>query len=221
MEKYEGQGKHIAVFLVLLLALLLYSIGDDGLDGDWLALSTRTWFWIAVAIPGLHQFGVMLLWRYELYENVLTKRFGDLAFPIYKVFFFAFLIARPLSVLALSLSDRNSVEHYQGLLSAIGMLMIPILLYLFYSVIRYFGIDRAAGADHFLEDYRAKPLVVDGIHRYIPNAMYVVGFFIIWLPGLFLASRAGLVVSSFQHIFIWAHYLYTEKPDMLKIYGET
>lgn len=220
MEKYEGQGKHVVVLLVLLLPLLLYSLGDDRLEGAWLGLPTSTWYWIAVAIPILHQFGVMLIWRYELFENALTKQFGERAFPIYEAFFFPLLLARPISVLALSLSDRNSVEINQGMLIAIGVLMIPFLLYLFYSIVRYFGIHRAAGADHFLEEYRAKPLVVDGIYRYIPNAMYVTGFFIVWLPALLLASRAGLLVAAFQHILIWAHYHFTEKPDMLKIYGE-
>ena len=49
--------------------------------------------------------------------------------------------------------------------------------------------------------------------------MYIYGFLILYIPGLLLLSKAALLVAIFNHIFIWAHYYFTERPDMKKIYG--
>ena len=220
MEIFKDQGKHILALIILLIPVGLFARQPGLLEGEWLNLSTRKWFWIALMIPIIHQFGTMLFWRLELYEKLLTRVFGEHAFTVFQVFFFPGLIGRPLSVLALALADRDSATISGWILDSIALIMLPILIYLFYTIVRYFGIERAAGADHFLEEYRTKPLVVQGIYRYIPNAMYVVGFFIIWIPALLLASRAAMVIAAFQHLFIWAHFIYTEKPDMLHIYGE-
>jgi len=219
MKRFEGQGKHILALIILLIPVVWFSSQPGMLDGEWLGLSTRGWFWIALVIPIIHQFGSMLFWRLELYGKHLTRLLGEHAFTAFKAFFFPGLIGRPISVLALALADRNSASVTVWFLNSIALIMLPILIYLFYSIVRYFGIERAAGADHFLEEYRTKPLVVQGIYRYLPNAMYVVGFFVIWIPALVLASRAALLISAFQHALIWAHYLYTEKPDMVYIYG--
>ena len=177
-------------------------------------------FWIAMLVPMVHQIGVMVLWRIELHDQTMTRYFGARAFPLFQAFFFPGLAARPISILALAIADRDSVQTQAWILDVIAFIMIPFLIYLFYSIRRYFGIERAAGADHFLREYRTKSLVKDGIYRYIPNAMYAVGFFILWIPALLLASRAALVVAAFQHAFIWAHFHFTEKLDMRLIYGE-
>jgi hypothetical protein len=220
MKRFNGQGKHLFALLVLLGPVVWFDRQPGALDGDWLSIPTRAWFWLAVAVPILHQFGVMVLWRLELFDRAMTKRFGDRAFTVFQSFFFPGLIARPISVLALTLADRNSLQGSTWILDVLAIIMVPILIYLFTSIHRYFGIARAAGADHFFEEYRTQPLVKDGIYRHIPNAMYVVGFLIVWIPALLLASRAGLLVAAFQHIFIWAHYYFTEKPDMRFIYRD-
>jgi hypothetical protein len=51
--------------------------------------------------------------------------------------------------------------------------------------------------------------------------MYVFGFLTLWVPGLWFASAAALVVALFNHLYIWVHYYSTELPDMKRIYGET
>jgi hypothetical protein len=92
-------------------------------------------------------------------------------------------------------------------------------IYLFYSVRRYFGFQRAFGIDHFDETYRTLPLVRNGIFRFTSNGMYVFGFFLIWVPGLWWASAAAMWVALFNHLYIWVHYHSTERPDMRRIYG--
>ena len=98
------------------------------------------------------------------------------------------------------------------------VLAIPVI-YLFYSVARYFGFRRALGIDHFDQSYRHKPLVSKGIYRISGNAMYVYGLLILWIPGLLTASSPALLVALFSHIYIWVHYYTLEKPDMIRIYG--
>jgi hypothetical protein len=219
MGRFEDQGKHLVALMLLMIPVIGFARSHGVLEGDWLGISTRAWFWIAVWVPILHQFGIMVLWRIELYDKAMTRRFGDRAFAIFQGIFFPGLIARPISVFTLAIADQNSVLNQTWILDVIALLMIPIMMYLFYSILHYFGISRAAGADHFFDEYRTKPLVKDGIYRYIPNAMYVVGFFIVWIPALLLASRAAILVAAFQHLLIWAHYFFTEKPDMRVIYG--
>jgi hypothetical protein len=220
MHRFYGQGKHLIALLILLIPVIWYSRLTGVLEGEWLGLSARAWYWIAVGLPVLHQFGSMLLWRVELHGKIMTRAFGDRAFMVFMGFFFPGLTSRPISVLALALADKGTVDIAAWILDVIALIMLPALLYLFYSIVRYFGIQRAAGADHFLEEYTTKPMVVEGIFRYIPNAMYVIGFFTVWIPALLLASQAALLVSGFQHALIWAHYFYTEAPDMQVIYGE-
>jgi hypothetical protein len=219
MDRLEGQGKHLIVLLILLVPIVGYARLTGVLEGEWLGLSARSWYWIAVGIPIVHQFGTMFLWRAELHGKALTRVFGDRAFVVFMAFFCPGLISRPISVLALALADRGTAEVATWILNVIALIMLPILLYLFYSIVRYFGIQRAAGADHFLEEYRRKPIVVEGIFRYIPNAMYVIGFFTVWIPALLYASEAAVIVTGFQHALIWAHYFFTEVPDMQMIYG--
>lgn len=98
------------------------------------------------------------------------------------------------------------------------LLSLPVI-YLFYSLRTWFGFKRAFGIDHFDSSYRSRPLVREGIFRFTPNAMYVAGLLVLWIPGLLLRSQAALAVAVFSHLFIWGHYFCTEKPDMEYIYG--
>jgi hypothetical protein len=49
--------------------------------------------------------------------------------------------------------------------------------------------------------------------------MYIFGFSLLYIPGLLLFSKAGLLAALFNHLYIWAHYFFTEVPDMHHIYG--
>ena len=99
-------------------------------------------------------------------------------------------------------------------------LLIP-WAYLVYSVHRYFGFDRALGRDHFDVSYRDMPFVTKGIFRYTKNAMYTLGFLLLWMFGLVFLSQAALLAALFNHLYIWVHYACTEVPDIRRIYGES
>ena len=88
-----------------------------------------------------------------------------------------------------------------------------------YSVRRYFGMVRAAGADHFDARYRAMPLVDEGIFRFTKNGMYVYAFLLFWAIATGFDSMAALAVVAFSHVYIWIHFFATEKPDMNYLYG--
>ena len=87
-----------------------------------------------------------------------------------------------------------------------------------YSVIRYFGFERAAGADHFDSKYRELPLVKEGIFRFTNNGMYLFAFLLFWVIALAFNSIAALIVAAFSHTYIWIHFYATEKPDMVFLY---
>jgi len=74
------------------------------------------------------------------------------------------------------------------------------------------------GIDHFDSSYGDRPLVKEGIYRYVNNGMYLFGVAIIWIPGLVYLSKAALLSALFTHLYIWVHYYCTEKPDMKRIY---
>jgi hypothetical protein len=101
-----------------------------------------------------------------------------------------------------------------------GILFIPAA-YGMYSVLRYFGIDRAYGIDHFEpENYRNKPFVKRGLFKYTKNAMYKFVFLALWAIGLVFLSQAALLAAAFNHLYIWVHFYFTEMPDIQYIYGE-
>ena len=74
-------------------------------------------------------------------------------------------------------------------------------------VSRYFGYRRALGIDHVDPSYRDKPFVRRGIFRFIRNGMYTFGLAALWIPGLLLGSKSGLLSAAFSHLYIWVHQL--------------
>ena len=97
-------------------------------------------------------------------------------------------------------------------------LLIPGV-YAQYSVFKYFGIDKAFGLDHFEpERFRNETFCKKGIFKYTSNGMYTFAFFLIWIPGVLLQSKAALLAALFHHIYIWVHYYFTELPDIKIIY---
>jgi len=91
-------------------------------------------------------------------------------------------------------------------------------IYTMVSVKCYFGLARAAGADHFDSHYRDLPLVNQGIFRFTNNGMYYCGFSLFWALALGFNSQAALLVAAFSHAYIWVHFFVTEKPDMHYLY---
>jgi hypothetical protein len=89
-----------------------------------------------------------------------------------------------------------------------------------YSILKYFGVKRAMGIDHFDPAYRELPMVTEGIFKFTNNAMYTLGFLMFWIPGFIWASKAALLSAAFSHLYIWVHFYTVEKPDMEVIYRE-
>jgi protein-S-isoprenylcysteine O-methyltransferase Ste14 len=150
----------------------------------------------------------------------MSSVLGRLAFPLYSVFFMLLLFSRPVLILALALADRGSLAISPSFLWGLAAALLLPVGYVFYSVLRYFGIQRALGIDHFDRSYRDRPLVDGGIFRYVRNGMYLYGLLILYIPGLLLASEASLLAAFFQHTYIWVHYFTLEAPDMQIIFAD-
>lgn len=220
MKIFEKQLEHLIALLALLALLFTLSKSHGVLSGTFLGMSTLTWYSVALAAPILHQVFVWITWRTELHYSLLTRIFGRRAFLYYAVVFMIFLHARLILITGLAISNQQSLQvHHTILYIAASMMAVPVL-YVFYSVLRYFGLKRALGIDHFDPSYKDVPLVRQGIYKYVSNAMYYFGLFILWIPGLIMASKAALLLAIFQHLYIWAHYYFVEMPDMRRIYAD-
>ena len=174
---------------------------------------------LSVSASLLHQLFVSLTWRIELYTKKVSHRFKH-AFLYYKIGFIFFSFLRVASIIAVSIINKESIIIAESLrYIIIAALAIPCF-YAFYSVIKYFGLNRAFGIDHFNVSYKQKNLVKKGIYRFTYNGMYLFAVLFIYFIPIAMASLAGLIAAAFTHIHLWIHYFCTEKPDMAKIYGE-
>ena len=213
----HGQLLHLGFLTVAGILLILYS--DPG-PGFWSGLPVSFWFWLAVSIPVIHQIYVWVCWRLAL-----RQRFTDIewnsgrCFRLYLIGFFVLFISRFLSLLVLAVADYQSLELSVDFRWAVATPLMLIVGYGFFSIKKYFGFERAAGIDHFDPGYSSKPLVRNGIFKWSPNAMYLFVLQGTWLFGILAGSRLAMIVAGFQSIYIWVHYVSTEKPDMKHIYG--
>jgi hypothetical protein len=217
---FEKQGWHLTAAALLAGGIWLASREMD-LTGTVLGLSTGVWLMLTVILPVVHQFYVVLLWRGELYFSWLSNTFGDKAFKIWGIGFMLLFMTRPLTVLALGIADRGSQPIPLWLNLPLIAVSTLVCIYMAYSFVMFFGPKRALGMDHFEPDlYRELPFVREGIFKWSSNAMYTYAFLALWVIGLAFESRAALLGALFNHLFIWAHYYFTELPDMRFIYGE-
>jgi hypothetical protein len=217
----EKQWLHALLLAILLVGLVAVSRADGFFDGELWGVSTECWFWLAVALPVIHQVYVWFCWRTELHASLLSRIFGDAGFKLYAVGFSILGIARTVVVFILAYANRDTLEVNTTVTRILAVILLIPAVYLFYSVKRFFGFRRAFGIDHFDASYRTRPFVRQGIFRFTSNGMYIFGFFILWVPGLWFASVAALVVALFNHLYIWVHYYSTELPDIRRIHGET
>lgn len=184
-----------------------------------LGVSAEVWLAIALLIPIAHQVFVWFAWRSELCWAAMTSWQGTRAFPLYQVGFFVLFLGRPTTLILLAVADHDSFVLPVSTRILVCLFLSLPAGYTVYSVVRYFGLSRATGADHFDESTRQLPLVTQGIFRYSRNPMYTFGFFTFWIIAIAAASWSALVVAAFSHAYIWVHYLGTERPDMRLIYG--
>jgi hypothetical protein len=220
-ELYEKQGWHVLWLAILLILTGIISQVQGLLAGELFGLPTIFWFWLGIFIPIAHQVFVAVVWRKQLHQQWMTRRFGDKAFTIYMILFNKLIACRPIIAIIVAIANRESFSLAIAWRIGISLVLIIPVAFTMYSVVKYFSLKRALGIDHFDESYRELPMVKEGIFKYTDNAMYIFGFLIMWIPPILAASLAGLVLAAFSHLYIWVHYYTTEKPDMIRIYGKT
>ena len=208
-DLWNGVRPHVASLSILLIIVSIV----------WVVLGKPfpVAFWVAIAVPVVHQFFVWLTWRLELNSSATSRVIG---FRGFLVVFYILFGGRLISLLVLGWIDRGSLEL--GFLPQIIIAMILAVpgFYAIYSVKRYFGFMRAAGADHFYQRFRDMPLVARGIFRFSNNGMYLYAFLLFWAVAVSFNSIAALVVAAFNHTYIWVHFFATEKPNMDYLYAD-
>lgn len=205
----------------LLLAGLLAGVGlavalDPGmLVGEFIGLTTGAWLTLAILVPIVHQGYVWFVWRAELHHRLISRWLGaGQGFALYAIGFMILLPGRVVTLVLLALSNRGTLGIDPVVAYVLAALLAVPMLYLMHSVVRYFGLRRALGADHFSAAYRHMPLVRRGIYRYTSNGMYLFGFLVLWIVALLFRSQAALLAAAFNHTYIWVHHYCTELPDM-------
>lgn len=208
LSLWRGQLFHLGCLAVLLSAAF-------GL-WDRLGRPFPVAFWFATAVPVTHQVFVWLSWRLELRSAAVTRTIG---FGGFVAVFYVLIASRFVSLLVLAWLDRGTL----GVPSSPRWIAFAALastgLFAAYSVGRYFGITRAAGADHFERRYRSMPLVRQGVYRLTRNGMYAFLFLLFWAIAIGFDSSAATVVAAFSHAYVWVHFFGTEKPDMEYLYS--
>ena len=199
--------------------VLLFYIGAQLVDlngntNTFLGISALGWFIIAMSVPIIHQAYVWICWRSELCWQSISNSIG---FKGYVIIFFILIISR-LSAIVLCFVDYGSLYKPGILAWIISIILFIPGVYTMYSVKKYFGFLRAAGADHFDPKYRDMPFEKKGIFKWSPNAMYVFAIGIPFAFAVATGSQSMFVVAIYTYISIWLHYFCTEKEDFKIIY---
>lgn len=216
----ERQWLHVVALIVALPILWKLSSSCACFHrGSFLGISTWNWFWVAVEIPIAHQLFVWFIWRMELHRRLISRTCGRTGFVLYALVFTAFLFGRLMTISSLSIASRGTLPISAKVSRPLALIVAALVVYLVYSVFRYFGLKRALGEDHFDLSYRSKPLVREGFFRCTRNAMYTFGLMVLYIPALWFSSRPAMVAAVFGHLYIWIHYFTTELPDMRRIYA--
>ena len=172
---------------------------------------------IAMTIPLIHQTYVWVCWRSELCWKSISNSIG---FKGYLVGFFILIISR-FSAVILCFVDYGSLYKPGWLAWTLSIIVFIPGAYTMYSVKKYFGFTRAAGADHFDSKYRDMVFEKRGIFKWSSNSMYVFGLAIPFAFAIATGSQSMFIVAVYTYISIWLHYFCTEKEDFKIIYAKT
>lgn len=216
---FSHQLAHLLWLAGLLSGVWLASHLPGFWDGLLFGWPTSIWVYASIGVAIGHQVFVWACWRAELHAQGLTRSLGRSAFNVYATTFSILILARPVLITGLAISNAGTLPLNQSIAVGLSVILGIPVIYLIYSVRRYFGFRRAFGIDHFDSSFRGLPMVRQGIFKFSRNAMYVYGFLLLWIPGIYFRSIAAIIVALFSHIYIWVHYFVTEKPDMQTIYG--
>lgn len=106
---FKLQIWHLISLIILILSINIYvSDNSDVLEGSFLSVDTKSWFWLAVAVPIIHQVYVWLVWRFELYQRTFTQKFGvKRAFNIYSTGFSMLFVCRLIAIIVLAISRQR------------------------------------------------------------------------------------------------------------------
>ena len=190
-------------------------VGLESNTNTFLEVGALGWFMIAISIPIIHQAYVWICWRSELCWKSISNTIG---FKGYVIIFFILIISR-LSAIVLCFVDYGSLYTPGWLAWVLALILFFPGVYTIYSVKKYFGFLRAAGADHFDKKYGTIPFENRGIFKWSPNAMYVFAIAIPFAFAIATGSQSMFVVAVYTYISIWLHYFCTEKEDFKVIYG--
>lgn len=216
---FKNQVWHLIALVVLILMALLTA--STYLNGEEiLGFSDTFWFWLSIFAVVTHQILVWLVFRGQLGWRVFTRLFGKFDLAVWSTIFLILLSTRPLFLLIVANSTEGTLFLPFLFRLILAVLLALPALYTLWSVIKYFGVIRALGADHFRSEYQHMPLVNEGIFKYVQNGMYLFAFFVLYAIALIFASIPALILAFFQHAYIWVHYFCTEKPDMELIYSD-
>ena len=200
--------------------IVLFYIGTQFVDlqsnnNTFIGISALGWFVVAMSVPLIHQVYVWICWRSELCWKSITNTIG---LKGYVILFFILIISR-LSAIVLCFVDYGSLYKPGWFAWILAVIIFIPGAYTMYSVKKYFGFLRAAGADHFDTKYRDLPFENRGIFKWTPNAMYVFAIGIPFSFAVATGSQSMFIVAIYTYISIWLHYFCTEKPDFAVIYN--
>ena len=211
---FKHQIWHLGGIIVLFYISVQF-VDLESNTNSFLEVGALGWFMIAMFIPIIHQVYVWICWRSELCWKLISNTIG---FKGYVILFFILIISR-LSAIVLCFVDYGSLYKPGWLAWILGLILFIPGAYTMYSVKKYFGFLRAAGADHFDPKYRDLPFENRGIFRWTPHAMYVFAIGIPFSFAVATGSQSMFVVAIYTYISIWLHYFCTEKPDIVEIYS--
>lgn len=220
MDKlFKRQGYHIAAYIVLGIILYFLTVALSDSDNSIWGISVFTWVLISWICAGFMQFWVVIFWRLEYFTGKISKLMGKAGFVIFRIGFIISGLIRLSIVIPVSRATAHTVSIPLYITVPLIAITAPFIVWGLFSVLVYFGITRAFGADHFDSTYRNGTLELRGIYKYIPNSMYTVILLVLYFPGLIFQSLLGLVLALVHHLFVWVHYFCTERPDLIEIYG--
>jgi hypothetical protein len=214
------QPLHGFLLLLLCVGLWLASRIPGFPISHSLRITVRAIVIVSVILGVMHQLWVLIFWRLELGSSIISRYFGASGFTIFGIGFGIFITGRFLSIVYLAPINRGTLP----IAPAIRLILVGIIavfnLWGMYSVLRYFGIRRALGLDHFDVEIRDGGLVKGGAYRYMNNVMYLIVVPVFFAPGLVWGSVASIVLAGFHYLYVWVHFYCTELPDMSVIYRE-
>ncbi|WP_171180114.1 methyltransferase [Ruegeria sp. HKCCD8929] len=215
---FQGQVLHVGL-IVLLVSGALSLLVSDSSNRTFLSWNAQKWATCSILLAVVHQLLVAVVFRLELYKGLMTRMFGDRALTVWATVFLPLLIARPITIIIVGWLDQTPISGFRSAEVFLAIPAILVAVVTMHSVIKFFTIRRAIGADHFDNAIIAMPFVRQGMFKYTSNGMYGLVFLGLWGIALAFGSWNAFIVAFFQHVYIWVHMVLTEQPDIDRIYG--